>query len=67
MEWQYLESKRCDRIWSGGINNVYAGSLDIWIGILDVGFGYDGRCWTGTDMGKLDWDLLVKDNLKIPV
>ena len=35
-----------------------------WItGSGDGGFGEDGCCWAGTEMGQSDWKTFFKDNL----
>ena len=52
MEWQDPLSKTYASRQSGGINIVDAGSLKIWIGIRDGGFGED-RCFcTEKKMGS---------------
>ena len=49
--------------WSGGINTVDTGNLEIWIGPRDSGFVEDGRWLEGNYMEHSDWDRLVKNNL----
>ena len=52
---------------SGCIETGYMGSSEIWPGSGDSGFGDNGSFWVVTYMGKLDWYILVKDNLCISV
>ena len=63
IECQSLASKAYSRGLRGGINTRYSGILEIWIGSVDVIFGEDGGCWSGTYIRQLDWESLVKDNL----
>ena len=46
-------NKIYSREWRGGIKNIDAGSLEIWIGHRDKRFVEDGRFWAGKDMGLL--------------
>ena len=52
---------------SKGIKTGDAGSLEVWLGSEDRGFGEDGSLWAGKDMGQSGWESLVKDNFYIPV
>ena len=38
--------------WSIDIDTEDTGSLIIWPGIEVGGFGEDGRCWAGTEIGQ---------------
>ena len=51
MEWKAQENKTYASGRIRGINTGDAGSLEIWIGSGDNGFGEDGRFWAGKDMG----------------
>ena len=62
MEWQAPEIKTYAHIHSKRIKAGGAGSLEIWLGSVDRGFGEYGRFWAGTEMMQLDWERLVTDN-----
>ena len=62
-EWQAPVSKMYASGRSGGIKTGDVGSLEIWLGRGDSGFGEDGRCWVGKEMGQSDWESSVTDHL----
>ena len=66
-EWNTLERKTHTNGHIRAIKSGYAGSLKIWLGSRYGRIGEDGHIWVGKDMGKSDWEGLVKNNLYIPV
>ena len=53
-EWKYSTSKMYDHGKRRGIKTGDTESSYIWLGIVDIRFGGDGRCWGEMDMVQLD-------------
>ena len=62
-EWQSPERKTYVSRRRGVTTTGDAGSFEIWLGSRDIGFGEDGCFYAGMEMGQLDRESLVKDNL----